>query len=982
MKRTKNALLRALRSGWRDESGQSALVIITVVIVAAGVAISQMSLENSKRDLNLALETRSQFAKIKAAIELYAIQDTATGNMDFLLPCPANGTAGNGTARAHNGNACNTSTGDNRGVVPWSTLGLAQKDVIDPEGNYITYIVHSAQTRACDGESAATDSVTDANSGTTGYVLVSHGQNGFGAFSGATDTQVNAASASTRERDNCPTATGTCTPSDTDGYRSGPVDDTVGSTFFDDIVREVSFVERFADECPEINPSAVDTTFIDDDFGSGGGNGDNDDLNIATGRGGGSGTSVESGGNLTVTEDVEVSTASNLFSPTIQPLYTAIDWTPTTAGTGNTVRLSIVTRADITASPTASNDNFSEGITVRFEGTAPGNITIDIRDNNSSNTVTSSGTLTSAISDNYRVEVFDDGTQIWARIYEIGTESNAITAYGSESDDTATPNTIAIIHNPDSGAVSNLDNLLVARGGILLEMATDGSASGTATATDVWSTLSSATSFTVEGWINMRDSGVQSTSQLEVVADDAASENSTFQARPTSQFTYSDTLTGGSTLQETGLTFTADQWNHFAFTCSSGASRDLVINGSSVENDSGTCNILGDGTASASDTITLTGGDGNTRVMLSELRVWSTFRSVANVTSSYLSRVSNTATNLYMQYRLDDAFGSTTAADSETATSTENLTTLTNSTFVGYYSPFRSAASDVCPGNEDTTDPFKCIWDGSGTSETTATVTLPLDIREVQVKVWGAGGGGGASTSGGGGGYASARFTEIAETSISGRDLLVTAAGAGQGVAGANGGGGGAGSAVRFDDGTVTLLAIGGGGGGGAGTATSATNGAAGGGSTAESALGSCGGAGGSQSSGGAAGCDGSAGDAPSSTGATGGGGGGGGSGGNGGTGFGAGGGGASAGGAGGGGGYSGGGGGGQDGGANAGGGGGGAGFLRASDLTNTALTAGSGTTPGNDGDADRGTAGTGGSTTSDGNPGRVVICWSSACLP
>jgi len=647
VKRFRRAFLRGVNTAWREDAGQGALVIVTLVIIAAGVSISQLSLDTSRRELDLELETRANFAKIKAAIELYAIQDTATSNMDFLLPCPASGTAGNGTARSHNGNGCNTSTGDNRGVVPWSTLGLAQDEVIDTQGNYITYIVHSAQTRACDGESAATDSLTDANSGSTGYVLVSHGRNGYGAFSGTTNTQINASLASTRERDNCPTATGTCTPSDTDGHRTGPVDDTQGSTFFDDIVREVSFAERLADECPEINPQAEVTTFIEDDFGSGGGNGDNDNLDIATGRGGGSGTSVESGGNLTVTEDVEISTSSNRFNPTIQPLYAAIDWTPTTAGTGNTVRLSFALRADITASPIGSNDNFSEGITVRFAGTAPGNITIDIRDNNGANTITSSGTLTSAVSDNYRAEVFDDGTQVWARIYEVGTESNAITAYGSESDDTASPNTIAIIHNPDSGAVSNLDNLLVARGEIALELGTDGATSGSLFADDVWTTIGAGarTAFTIEGWVNVRDSTAQTTSQAQVVArDDGLTENATTTIRPTSTMIYQDTLsTGGTAIQETGLTFTAGDWHHFAVICnSSGPARNLVIDGSSVESDATTCDLLGDGSFGASDRLTVLGGDSNTRTMMSELRVWSTNRTVAKITDNYLARVSNT----------------------------------------------------------------------------------------------------------------------------------------------------------------------------------------------------------------------------------------------------------------------------------------------------------------------------------------------------
>jgi len=210
----------------RDESGQSALVIMLLVIVVAGVAISQLALQNSQRELDLERNARTQFQKIKAAIELYAIQDTATSASDFLLPCPA-ATGTNGVARSHNGTACNSSAGDNRGIVPWATLGLAEREVIDAQGNYITYVVHATTLGACNGTSAASDPMPDANGGSNaGYALISHGANGYGAYNGNTGSQVNASLASTRERDNCPTASGTCTPSDTNGFRAGPVDDT------------------------------------------------------------------------------------------------------------------------------------------------------------------------------------------------------------------------------------------------------------------------------------------------------------------------------------------------------------------------------------------------------------------------------------------------------------------------------------------------------------------------------------------------------------------------------------------------------------------------------------------------------------------------------------------------------------------------------------------------------------------------------------
>jgi hypothetical protein len=253
-------MLRALKT-WapiKEESGQAALVIITTVVIAAGVAISQTSLMNSKRGLQVEQSLRANFDLVQAAIEVYAIQDTGSGSSGtYLLPCPADPSTNNGVARTYNGTGSNEcSGGNNRGIVPWSTIGLAESDVIDANGNYLTYIVHSTAVAACNGTSAATDSLADTNGGSNvAYALVGHGTNGFGAYNNSSLVQVSAASASTNERDNCPTASGTCTPSTADGFRRGPASSIEDATFFDDIVKSVTFSETFTTECAELNKS-------------------------------------------------------------------------------------------------------------------------------------------------------------------------------------------------------------------------------------------------------------------------------------------------------------------------------------------------------------------------------------------------------------------------------------------------------------------------------------------------------------------------------------------------------------------------------------------------------------------------------------------------------------------------------------------------------------------------------------------------------
>ena len=274
---------------------------------------------------------------------------------------------------------------------------------------------------------------------------------------------------------------------------------------------------------------------------------------------------------------------------------------------------------------------------------------------------------------------------------------------------------------------------------------------------------------------------------------------------------------------------------------------------------------------------------------------------------------------------------------------------------------------------------------GSGTTNTTtyntagtSTYTVPAGVTSITVKAWGAGGGGGAGTngsgtggSGGGGGYAKAVIA------VTPAENLTVEVGTGGSKATANGraGNGGGYSAVKRS--TTFLLEAGGGGGGGgrrgstggtvgnggagggsSGVAGSAGVGGGGGGGTA-----SAGGAGGTAGTGGAAGVSGAANaggngssTAACATAATGTGGAGGtGGGGSGGT-FTT----TCAPGGGGGGGRFGGGGGSSTSTNKRGGSGGGGGSSLVTG-SSTVETAGSGTTPGNDADSDRGNLGDGG---------------------
>lgn len=1041
IKRLRHFLSHQFKTARDDESGVILLItVLAAATVAAGIATATLLKSTGPRpEIESNRSNGNKLEKINQAIVLHAIRDSS-----YLLPCPASGAAGDGVSIG----ACNDTT-NNIGTVPWSTLGLSEDDATDAYGNQIVYAVSAGPAGAChvlDGVPTGSVNAGTVFAGDTApgssvlYALVSHGPNGLGSFDPSGNTS--AAPTSTEESDNCAAGAG-CTIPNANFIDTGPFeDDGGGASHFDD---EVFLADRtdFATECQnfaDMNKSELE--FVEEGFG---GDTVTTDLVVTNNGGGGGGASSLGNGVLTVTEDVEIETSSSLFQTDITPLYIKIDWTPTAVGTGDTVRMSIATRADASVAATLSNDIFDTtaagagivtgGYTVRFAGTDDGTagggaITVDIMENLTSAATTVPGQTTSgsamvdiSAGDSFELEVFDDGTQIWARLTEIGDTSNQMTAYATLADSLESPNQVVFVHNPASSAASTLDNLLVAKGSVALELDNGGTLANTTTPL---ANFASETSFTGEGWLYLRDTAA-STVDLFFVDDGISSSESRILAdiaNSESEFTFVDFDTTTGSLVANSQTYGTTFWRHQAFNCDSTTDRRLYAFGAALGSvDTTACDILpGTDIATATESVSFVNNTGG-RILLSELRLWDAAQTTASITAGFNSRVANTSTGLDLQLHLVDGFGSSTAADDNAPA--ENYT-VTNGRFVGFKSPFKTLASDICPGNEDTStppDPFKCVWDGgAGGTETSDTITLPLDITEVRIKVWGAGGGGGGAGNanfqvGGGGGFSDGRLASVGGTNIITHDLIISAGGAGQLATDRSGGGGGAGSAVEFDNnGAITLIAVAGGGGGGGAQRALATPGYGGGGTTGEvrnggttPALADCDGISGTQAGGGAVNptilplgscgntstADAEAGENVNPADGVGANGGNGetqvvgptGTGGDGGVGYGNGGKGGdrngTANGGGGGGGYTGG-----SGGMRSnntvntvGGGGGGAGFL-GSDLTSTAEGTGNADTPGGNADADRGTAATGGATAADGSPGRVVICWSSACLP
>lgn len=228
-----------LRSSSRAAARGFTLIEIAVVIIVlallltmlAGIATTMVGQQRREA-------TRQRLAGLETALALYASQN-------LRLPCPADGRIASGSADANlglerpvGGGACSVAGANTQthGVVPWRTLGLSEQDITDGWGNRLTYRVSTDFTTSpamnltyCDpgGTAAAVSLASPAGycnslctsstfpgsctapanvtasrglqvrnlSGTTimdpaaspstgaAYIVVSHGENGAGAYS-------------------------------------------------------------------------------------------------------------------------------------------------------------------------------------------------------------------------------------------------------------------------------------------------------------------------------------------------------------------------------------------------------------------------------------------------------------------------------------------------------------------------------------------------------------------------------------------------------------------------------------------------------------------------------------------------------------------------------------------------------------------------------------------------------------------------------
>jgi prepilin-type N-terminal cleavage/methylation domain-containing protein len=150
------------------------LVEMAIVLVIVGVLLGGLlptissQIEQQRRN-----ETRKHLDEIKDALIGYAIVNKS-------LPCPAKANIATGSANAGVAD-CSVTTG---GILPWATLGISETDAW---GRRFTYSVTAAFTSPFTLTSNGTFSIKSVTGGTNvastiPVVIVSHGTNGFGAY--------------------------------------------------------------------------------------------------------------------------------------------------------------------------------------------------------------------------------------------------------------------------------------------------------------------------------------------------------------------------------------------------------------------------------------------------------------------------------------------------------------------------------------------------------------------------------------------------------------------------------------------------------------------------------------------------------------------------------------------------------------------------------------------------------------------------------
>lgn len=819
-------LKRWTRKFARDE-GVAGVVIAMLVMIAAFSALAVFMSKYAGPGPRLAKEqeVKQSSGVLRDAVLAHFLQQAAPA----VMPCPDTDQDGDAD--------CTDTTGTALGTLPWLDLGLGRADAIDPYGRYYTYVVVAdAEARELctnvenDYDSSDveyTGSLLDQTAlevrlgtqiaGEGAYVpfaIISHGRNGLGGLT-SSGTTMAAPAVGSNEANNV-TAAGPSV------VFSGPYD-ADSATVFDDVVFAPTR-EKIQQLCEDLSPGGEKNAALTEDFSD-------------TGPGFDS-TKFETTGSATVPTQTNgqaqfTATTSYLatadgyeLAPTVRPVYVSAYWTPAASPGG----FSIATRAT-TDDLTSGTDTFNgAGLTFRFYSTGTtGANSLTIRDNTTTY-ATSAATYAFTAGEQYHLEVYDSGSDVWARITQVS--NTAITAEVSATSvtiDTGGDQKVVFIN----GAGTNrLDDVTI--GLPMLSLATGGATDGYASTTLTTVNGSTTGSITLEAWIRPTELPT-GTNETTIISqwDTAEEDDSSFRLYLLGSALMLDLNdaagSGDAETFDLRITPTVDEWMHIAVTYDAATKSVRAYKDGALASTT-TAALDNAGIASAAHSFAVGADSVNTPPAhffdgnISDVRVWDDVRTATEVERCFQKRLPSAApcntTNLVVNWKLEPTVSQGGMAETDATAVVGTAGILTNAGYRPALSVhFRPISTEFCPDGT-VVSPYQCDFRTVAHSTTDDPMDDPLSIpgnlSVMHVKAWGGGGGaydvGSDESFGGGGGFSSALIETIDGASVAGSQFDVTVGGGGTGsTSQGNGGGGGGASGVMIGS-DLGLVAGGGGG--------------------------------------------------------------------------------------------------------------------------------------------------------------------------
>ena len=863
---------------WGDQSGAAGLILAAAIMTVGFTALAIfLKGQQSRHDLERAKGAVSGEARITNAILAYYLS-----NASHVLPCPD-------TALSPDGNSTGTCTaaGNYAGAIPWVTLGISKSDAVDAYGRFYTYIVSGEANGLCESITKATAfgggkeftgrlissnleaKTTDQSAGggqKVPFVVIGHGQNGTGALGigGAFTVAPSSSIEQANQANASASAYKTFTTVNTGPMRIGS--DLSAATYFDDqvIVPSTTTLQK---ACGQLTPGGSVNAMLSDNFNNNTTSAANFGNMATSGTGTDGvtiGSSADGSGNkvakFTATGAATsylVTNSTNFdFTPTVRPVYVSSKWR---AGTGE---FSIGTRgraADIVA----GDDYLHTGLTFRFNQDSSNSIVILLNGVAQTINLTVSGGLSITSGRNYTLEVYDNGSAVWARITDVLIPTRYATAYAAAITSTTNYGQVFFING---GVASELDDVLI--GFPMLAMETTGTTSYAAAAGNASNGVSTGR-MTLEAWVRPRAFPTTDAAIVgkwdTALADSDATQGFRLRIDSGGVVNFDASVVNGGTpavKHYAGPSLTLNEWAHIAVTFTyvdnvtdpdtetvtffkNGDQYNTNVNTFTSASSTVPTGVNNTTTGSSplfvvgADTTSGTPGGHSFNGDISDVRVWSTTRTAQEISDNFQARLSAVSvTGLVVNWRLDSesissgtGLATTTAVRTPSATGTAGALTsaLYIPTLAQYFRPL-STSTNFCP-TETIAGAYQCdfrvassasgasglAYDSSGSN---AAITVPANLLGIYAKVWGAGGGGfdvttnGSDTGAGSGGYSGGFIQSINSTAISGQQLDLYIGGYGSRATSINmGGGGGAGSAIYLHSGTVAALAAGGGGG-------------------------------------------------------------------------------------------------------------------------------------------------------------------------